>query len=127
MVIGRSFDVAHAAVKPPGFDFWQRARAKSLNLFQDVAGKAGGLSKRLKILMELQRYDNGNPETESIVSWLIGGTNINRSVVLHHVITLYMKLFGEGFAVPLLYRWKHAEKAKLFVTDWYIVHKAYVS
>ena len=42
---------------------------------------------------------------------------------LLELVTLYLQLMSNGFACPLLYRWKYAEASQRYVRDGMILHQ----
>jgi hypothetical protein len=117
-VIRSSFDYVPLAVAPRNFQRWQEERSKSLSLFSDgYCQQKGSVSKRLKLLVKLCVWDNGDPQSEAILFWDVG-SKYTYEIALDQLLTYYTALFVTGFPVPLLYRWKHAERAQDFVDVW---------
>lgn len=102
---------------------WQRERQR---LCKSLLGELEGTGRsysRLTWHKALAKFDNGNPRASTVTHWCQGhccrGTTVaeKSDYSFMMVCKLYYYLFAFGYAVPLTYRWKHAQPALEFCSD----------
>jgi hypothetical protein len=110
-IVAESFNYVSVVQLPALADTWRETRRAKLKTLS--GGKSG---RRIKSLMEIEMMDNGDTSCSAINHWCTGCCT-NGPDALKRTVGKYVKHFGSGYAVPLLYRWKHAEEAQLFLQD----------
>lgn len=115
-VISANFECIQVAILPAEHTIWQERR------------KMAGISKedpryqkrRLEAHRKLAVLDNSDPDSVKIIHWCIGPSCAcggSAKTALIRICQLYCELFCSGFAVPLTYRWLHAQPALAFCKD----------
>ena len=120
-VIAESFSHITVSHLPAQHREWKSERDRLLNL---AAGETEYRKMRVGFHKQLARFDNGDPSSAKITHWCVGVnccqglTQADRS---NHCFIMLCKyfyfLFALGYAVPLTYRWKHAQPALRFCED----------
>ena len=66
--------------------------------------------------------DNGDLTGHLIIHWCLGQCCGSDEEAFEKCVRAFMQLFGKGFPVPLLYRWKHFEPAADYVLKGLLLH-----
>lgn len=113
----QSFSYIPVAELPRACQDWKHRR-------NELTGVLSGSSKkRLEIHQELSRWDNGNPDSDSIPHYCLGhccqgGSHDSKSrFAMVQIAKRFSLLFSFGYPVPLAYRWVHAARALQFVRE----------
>lgn len=116
-VVCQSFKYVPTASLPVETRMWRDQRNQCCNL------GSGTSVRRMCLHQALAQWDNGDTSSVDITHYCNGscclGTNLKEreQYALLQVCKHYILLFANGFAVPLLYRWKHAQDALQYVKD----------
>ena len=93
---------------------WLEERRKSLGMDNVLKRSRPSLYTKLDNLIQ---HDNGDPDSLEFIHWSTDHSRNAKQAALTSMIFFYLACFGDGFDVPLLYRWKHGEKSQRFVSD----------
>ena len=113
-VVLRDFEHIRVHQLPADFEGWQREKASAL--FQSMDPK----SNRYHLHQALSVVDNSETSSTKFIHWCTGSSCFCEGKprkALVRMVQLYQRLFGNGFAVPLTYRWKHCDEAMAFCRD----------
>ena len=120
-LICANFRVVHCANLPDDARQWRYKRNRFSSIVNDDPSYP---RKRRALHMHLTHFDNGNPEGLDFVHYCTGSTccagthaKDREHFALLQFCKLYSLLFGQGFPVPLLYRWVHGHKALQWVKE----------
>ena len=120
-VICGSYSYIPVASEPQMAKEWRQYRNECVGL---IANSNYSFNrKRLELHQSLMTFDNSDIESPAFTHFCtgnccVGSTHSQKS---HHALLqicrYYSLLFTYGFAVPLLYRWKHAHEALKFCRE----------
>ena len=105
---------------PGTLEDWRQRRLEWCN----TADGAPRLSqKRADLHITLMSFDNGDYEQDDIRHFCIGSCCSGRDHgskarhALLEIVKLYLVLFGNGYPVPLTYRWVHASRSLQYLKE----------
>ena len=121
-LVSENFSFVAVVAKPPEWQAWHRERVRSCRLF--------GTSRRSRLHQSLCQMDNGPPSSASFTHYCTGpsccpGESLEKREewAALQMLKGYFLLFGLGFAVPLMYRWKHSGEALEYCKEGLMLHE----
>lgn len=119
-IICSNFRVVHCSHLPSEAKEWRHARNSLCGLYSNDPSYP---HKRRMLHLRLSSFDNADPHGLDFGHYCRGTCCKGRTrlekefFALVQTCRLYVLLFAQGFAVPLLYRWVHGHKALMFVKE----------
>ena len=116
-VLCKAFVYTPVRHMPPESSHWQKA-AKSLGESFRCSSKM-----RLKGAQDILTFLNGDLSSDCVFHFCVGNCCSGKEDSLRKCLQLLVPFMSRGFAVPLLYRFKHFDQAVSYITFTIGVHK----
>ena len=117
------FKVPVGNALPPEIQVWKTERKRILNI--PVAADdifhipSGRLAREVRHVIDIIDRDNGaEPESSKFVMWSNWEVQTEQQALIT-VVAAYATRFGGGYPNPMLYRWKHGDRALAYINDGY--------
>lgn len=117
-IICQSFVYVPVVELPTEHQTWRERRKQ---VFEQAWSSRKAASRRTRLHRNLATWDNSDIREDTVKHWCLGTCCTGRNMqekekfCLLQIIKHYLLLFRNGFPVPLLYRWVHAQRANSFV------------
>ena len=125
-VISSSFMWIPVVELPRESFLWQEERNRASGILNDDPSYK---SSRISWYNTLFKYDNGDPDSLAFTHYCTGECCLGvtpeekKRFALVQIAKCYFNLFGNGYAVPLTYRWLKAHPALQYVKEGCLLHR----
>lgn len=112
LVIASDFKVFYVAELPQEVQGWMEIRRVMYNLPGSSHARKKHELDSVELIISL---DNGNPYSTTFMVYTT--EKLTESQIFQKLVSAYWSRFAQGYTKPLLYRWKHADKAQRYLND----------